>query len=547
MAKNFANTVNVTSPTQKAKSTQVENNAGGYVFELDPMARVRRFLILGSTANTYYATGNAVLSESLDAINNALAVDGKAVVDEIISVSDGGRAARNDPAIFALACAASYKVSSDDENAAQIRSYALSNLGKVCRIGTHLFTFLTYVKNMRGFGRSLRRAIANWYENMPVEKLAMQVCKYQSRRVEGGTPWTHLDALRLGHPVARDNFHNDIYRYVVGKETVNFPEDRGTPIDYIYWHEYAKNATTVKEILKAIEKGISRESIPTEYLNKPEVWEAMLEKGMPLTAMIRNLGKMSAINVLNPLSNASKIIINALDDENTLRKARVHPLNVLAAYLTYNSGHGFRGDLVWDPVQSVLDALDGAFYKCFKFIEPTGKNFLLGIDVSGSMRSYNVAGLDCMTCAQAAAAQAMVIARTEKNYQMMGFATEFRDLGITSKDSLQIVCNKTDIYNFGGTDCSLPMQYALDNQLDVDAFMVLTDSETWFDNHIGHPFQVLTRYRKEMNKPNAKLIVVGMVGNTFSIADPSDPFSLDCEGFDTNTPRIISDFVMGKI
>lgn len=94
---------------------------------------------------------------------------------------------------------------------------------------------------------------------------------------------------------------------------------------------------------------------------------------------------------------------------------------------------------------------------------------------------------------------------------------------------------------FGGTDCSLPMLHAIENKLDVDAFIVYTDSETWAGNI--HPFQALKKYRKVMNKPNAKLIVVGMVANEFSIADPSDRNMLDVVGFSTDTPSAMSSFI----
>jgi len=38
------------------------------------------------------------------------------------------------------------------------------------------------------------------------------------------------------------------------------------------------------------------------------------------------------------------------------------------------------------------------------------------------------------------------------------------------------------------------------------------------------------------------LVVVGMVSNGFSIADPTDAGMLDVVGFDTATPALISDF-----
>lgn len=46
---------------------------------------------------------------------------------------------------------------------------------------------------------------------------------------------------------------------------------------------------------------------------------------------------------------------------------------------------------------------------------------------------------------------------------------------------------------------------------------------------------------------DARLVVVGMVRNGFTIADPSDPGMLDVVGFDTATPQLISDFVQGAL
>ena len=41
----------------------------------------------------------------------------------------------------------------------------------------------------------------------------------------------------------------------------------------------------------------------------------------------------------------------------------------------------------------------------------------------------------------------------------------------------------------------------------------------------------------------ARLVVVGMASNGFTIADPADGGMLDVVGFDTATPRLIAEFV----
>ena len=92
---------------------------------------------------------------------------------------------------------------------------------------------------------------------------------------------------------------------------------------------------------------------------------------------------------------------------------------------------------------------------------------------------------------------------------------------------------------FGGTDCARPMLEAERRRWAVDVFVVYTDSETWAGS--VHPAEALRRYRERTGIP-AKLVVVGMASNGFSIADPDDAGMLDVVGFDAATPAVIADF-----
>ena len=57
-----------------------------------------------------------------------------------------------------------------------------------------------------------------------------------------------------------------------------------------------------------------------------------------------------------------------------------------------------------------------------------------------------------------------------------------------------------------------------------------------------HPAQALNEYRRQMGIA-AKLVVVGMTSNGFSIADPNDAGMLDVVGFDTATPNLMAGFI----
>jgi 60 kDa SS-A/Ro ribonucleoprotein len=487
---------------------------------VDEWDRLDRFLILGSEGGSYYASERKLTRENAKHILKLIEKDGTRVVKRIVEVSDEGRAPKNDPAIFALALAAKL-------GSAETRRAAYQELPKVCRTGTHLLHFASYCNELGGWGRGLRKAVSDWYNGKSAEKAAYQAIKYQSR--DG---WSQRDLLRLAHPTAKTTAHNAVFRYVTKGEL--FPD---VP-EIIEIFEKAKTAD-VKDVIGYIrEYGLPRECIPTEHLKNPAVWDALLDK-MPMTAMIRNLGNMSKCGLLKPLSKAAKTVVERLNNEQMLKEARIHPLGALAALRTYGQGHGTLGKGTWEVVGTVTDALNDAFYKSFKYVEPSGSRMLLGLDVSGSMDGGSVAGVAGITPREASAAMALVTANTEKQHAFMAFTDRFVPIDISPRWRLNQVIEKTSRLPFGRTDCALPMIWALTNKVEVDTFVVYTDSETWAGN--VHPVQALAKYRKESGIP-AKLVVVGMVSNGFSIADPNDRGMMDVVGFDTAAPQIISEF-----
>jgi 60 kDa SS-A/Ro ribonucleoprotein len=300
---------------------------------------------------------------------------------------------------------------------------------------------------------------------------------------------------------------------------------------------------------------LTREMVPTGLLTNVIVWDALLD-GMPLTALIRNLGVMSKVGLLVPSSDAVRTVVARLSDRSALHRSRVHPLAVLAALKTYAQGRGMRGDGQWTPVSQVVDALDGAFYLTFENVPSTGKRVLLALDVSGSMVAP-VHGMPYLSCREASAAMALVTAATEPEHRFVAFTkgthpsrwsamygsaydTGLSPLAISPRQRLDDVVRSISDLPFGGTDCALPMVEALKHRWPVDAFVVYTDNETWAG--AIHPAQALREYRERMGIA-AKLVVVAMASNGFSIADPDDAGMLDVVGFDAATPQVMSDFL----
>ncbi len=521
-------------------TAQLPNSAGGYTWSVDDWVQLDRFLSLGSEGGTYYISERKLSIDNAEALVRCLGTDGPRVIARIVEISDAGRAPKNDPAIFALALAAKL----GDE---ATRKAAYAALPKVCRIGTHLMHFAEYAQAFGGWGRGMRKAVASWFNARPADELALQLVKYQAR--DG---WSTRDLLRLAHPRAASPSHDRLFAWVTKGA---LPE--GAAADPALALLVAKDAlariTSAREAANVIRTHrVPREAVPTELLAHAEVWEALLAD-MPMTAMIRNLATMTRVGLLTPGASATKTVVARLGDNARLAKARIHPVAVLAALLTYKSGRGARGSTTWSPIAQVIDALDAAFYATFKTIEPSGKRLLLALDVSGSMTCGTIAGVPGLTPRVGSAAMALVTAATEQDHTLVGFSAAsggfggkwgggesgLTTLAISPRQRLDDVVATINRVPMGGTDCALPMLWATRNKVDVDTFVVYTDNETWAGS--VHPAQALRAYREARGIP-AKLVVVGMISNGFTIADPNDAGMLDVVGFDTAVPPVISDF-----
>ena len=518
------------APQSEALPGMVPNSAGGHAYPVDDFTRLRRFLVLGSEGGSYYASERKLTLENAGAVRRCIDADGPAAVREIVAVSEERRAPRVATALFALALAASY---GGDET----RGLAFETLPRVARTGSHLHEFAGYADAMRGWGRGLRRAVADWYAARPVADAVYQAVKYRNRY-----GWTHRDLLRKAHAKAEGPL-NELFAWVTQGTLPS--EDPALRLVHAFEQAKTADADTLAALIR--EHRMSWEMVPAEMMDRKEVWQALSED-MPVTAYIRNLATMTRLGAISPMESARACDVLGRIGTGS---GRIHPIGVLSALLTYRGGRGVRGQHVWEPVSQVVDALDAAFERSFSQAPQTGSRLYLGIDVSGSMGHGEVAGVPGLTPRMAAAAMAMAVARREPNHYLAAFAsrsgtntrnrrdTEMAPLDITARDSIADAAGKTQALPFGGTDCALPMLDALNKGIPVDCFVVLTDSETWAGQ--VHPREALRRYREETGLA-AKLVVVAMVSNGFSIADPEDGGMLDVVGFDAAAPQLIADF-----
>ncbi len=462
---------------------QVQGKAGGFVWQISDKEQVIRYFIIGSEGGNYYQTPQQVSSQCASCVLRMTRTPDnfKWLCDTIRQVSIEGRAAKQEPTLLALATAIVFAPTQD------AKQQALAIVNDCVRIPTHLYMLAGFMtvfssakyqypqsesvvggRNPHGFGRGIRRVFGDYFYTRSGSEIAMLLTKYQNR--EG---WTAKDILTLIH-IDPKKMKDDGGRLAIDwvfKTKEEFAEilkaAPSTPTTTLFTaikeiHAIAErplipainpslaglsNYQYAEEITRAVHlintAGLCREHIPTQFLKNRQIWEALLTskgvngkgKGMPLTALIRNLGKLTTaeIGIIDPKYVHSQLhtvvggrnpqhyteyIFHRLTDAQDIKRSRIHPYSILVAMLTYKAGKGDKGSLTWTPSIYILQALDIAFKLAFQNITPTGKRIKIALDVSGSMSSAFCTGSPIVNCATASVAMMMMTLWVERGVPM---------------------------------------------------------------------------------------------------------------------------------
>jgi len=535
------------------RTDQVSNAAGGYVFAKDTFTRLEDFLILGTTGGTYYVGEKELTLDNVPVVFGAVAQDGPRAVALAVDVSASRppRAPRNEPALFLLAAAIT-RGDLDTRRAARLA------LPKVARTTNHRAAFFGYWKNLHGkpagrngsapkTGRVVRGALGDLLLAGEPDDIAFSACKAMARKTPTGEPFALRDLLRLGHPQADSEARRALFGWIAGNVA---DEQARAALPSVDRFLAAKSVTTPAQAVRVVtEQKVPWEFLPDAVLTSPQVWEALVDT-VGMTALIRNLARMTRIGALRPMGDATRRAAGWLTDAQSLAKGRIHPFDVFLALRVYASGRAQPNPRAqvqtWAPVPAVLDALEESYELSFGNVQPSGRRLLVAVDSSGSMGGawgarVAVGGSPLGSPYEIGCAMAVIMARIERgNVHVIDVDTAVRPSRVTGRTNLREVAAWSP--SGGGTDLSLPYAWARRERLNVDGVLVLTDNETWAGR--AHPVQEFAAYRAQVN-PNARTVVAAMTATGRSIADPGDPGALNIAGFDASLPQLVTGFIRG--
>jgi hypothetical protein len=416
--------------------------------ESDHWTRLERFLILGSEGGTYYVPERPLTVQSAPAVVECLKADGLRVVRTVVEISSAAAAPRNNPELFALALAAS-----PDFAGVQTIGAALAALPVVARTAGDLCSFASFVENLRGWGRGLRSAVADWYLRQPAAELAYQMLTHQHR--DG---WSHRDLLRLSHPKAATSAHNALFQWAVDGQLGHLAgrEILSGDLRQVHAFELAKKSAREDDIVNLIEENrLTHQMIPSEWMNSVRVWDALLPS-MPFAELLRQLGKLTEVGLLQPQSPATALVVARLIDRKRIANSRIHPIALVEVQLAYRQQPA--------AVASVIDALEEAFQLAIENVEPTGKRIHLVVDATRNTAMLDALAMIWRRDGSATDVDALVIIADEmpptedleRYRRTIGIAAK---LVVIAMDATECVADKCDELqlNIVGFDASVPV------------------------------------------------------------------------------------------
>lgn len=440
----------------------------------------------------------------------------------------------------------------------EISQQAYRLLPEICKTPSHLFLFHFYCKqalHLNGWPRSHRKAIAAWYtENKQyredVVHLARHITKYGRRH-----GISQKKMIKSSHPKPPNVKFDFVFRYVtrglrstnVKFSTTDSKKDMSDDCEGFIRDYNAIKSEDVQEgfLIDIIKKWrLSWEHVPATFLRSVEVWRAiLLNTQMPVTAMIRNLVRMTILGLLQPGSYEENVFCTRLENSSILEQANIHPFHVLTALSAYRKGSqkSREGeDIQWDVNERVVQALLEAILKIHP-VPHSNKRLLVAIDTTSEM-AKNI-GSSWVTIKMAAATLAFQIHCSSPRSKVVTFSTTTQDLCFQVNGSVLDIENALEEINQSTENndviFSVPFAHARQNQDLYDGIILLT-SEIDTDNAATIRESFL-EYRQQRNT-QAKCVVI-TYRQSKHVGLEEDLNILDIEGADACAAKEIIEFI----
>ncbi|MBR5710770.1 MAG: RNA-binding protein [Thermoguttaceae bacterium] len=456
-------------------SSMTLNEAGGLAYKLNAKEALAQLAATGCLSQTFYATEVDQLKTILD-LTSSKDVDDEFLAKLALYARVKGFM-KDMPAIL-CAVLASRKSSLLDK----VFPVVIDN-GKMLR--NFVMAVRSGVTGRKSFGSAVRRLIRSWFDARTEQQIFNTSI--------GNNP-SMADVVKMIHPTPKTPEREAMYGYLIGKP-----------------YDESKLPKAVVEYIHLLKNGVDENAVvpdvPFQYLTSLELtsnqWKTIAQNASWQTTRM-NLNTFLRHDVFEDAEIVSKVAARIRNEEE-IRRAKAFPYQLMTAYM--NASEEVPSDIrlaLQDAMEIATDnvpVIDGLVALC--------------VDVSGSMDS-SVTGYRCgatskVKCVDVAGLMASCILRQNPNSVVIPFDSDAHRFALNPRDSVITNAQKLAELCGGGTDCSSAMKYIVENNINPDVVIYISDNESWIDTDSNRSWNDCTQtvaYWDELRKvkPNARLI-----------------------------------------
>lgn len=336
----------------------------------------------------------------------------------------------------------------------ELRPKALEIAETLCEKVESFIVFLKFsLENSpkMGFGRSFRNFIRNWYVSKDHLKLAEIVGEMKKYR-----GWRHCDLMRLAHVKTSEPAKAACFKYAVSglkdmEKEYGDNEEAKKVVSYLTTVETYRKKTDPVEVAGKIESYLlGIEHVNFVLLEDKKVWLALL-KQMPVLQVLNHFQFMSKRKMFRNSRNWDFIFVDTVIEALTKpysNRIGVSANRVFIELMNYENAGRVKLELATKIHQTskkppilnsdLINALTQLMITCIEDVKPTGKKFMLAIELSQEMlkRRCNVARY--ITLMEAAGFLAYYLLHTEVSVKLFTFnGTGLKQLSIAKEATIK--------------------------------------------------------------------------------------------------------------
>jgi 60 kDa SS-A/Ro ribonucleoprotein len=509
----------------EASRPDAVNEASGPAHAFSPEHALAQLAVTGTFQGTFYADAQ----RQLDTLSTLFAaVSPELVAKTAIYCRQSGR--MKDMPAFLVAHLAVRDVALMSRVFARVIDDArmLRNFVQIVRSG---------VTGRKSFGSAPKRALRRWFADRSPDVIFRQSI--------GQSP-SMSDVIKMVRPSPKndegesDAVREALYGYLIGKNV---------------------DVSSLPPLARACEAFKRGEGpvpdVPFEMLTalplRAEHWVEIAKK-MTVTQLRMNLNTLLRHGVLDDPTMVDHVV-SRLTDREAVRRARVMPYQLLAAYRHVHH----------QMPSAIVNALAAALEIAVSNVPELEGNVVLCPDVSGSMHSPLTGARGSATttvrCLDVAALVSAAVLRKSRRATVLPFSDDVVAMGerIEPLDSVMTNAERLAKLPAGGTACAAPLRWLNARGETPDLVVIVSDNQSWADFRLapnGAPGQRDTRTRGTVmaeeweqiraRTPNAKLVLVDVQPYTTTQVQTRDDV-LNVGGFSDAVFDVIASFARGEL